>query len=223
MMAAHTDPSNPADRPPLVSTACPGFGAATTVRVSIPGRAGAPLVKRAAGAAQVRRFGETALVGGEDEAVSLLWHVRKADALAEAFTRRRGYRGRSAASGMALSSHGCAPPPGGRLSPDEAAERFGYVARRPPAVVSPAGPHRGDVSRFYGAVASAAARQARSDGESPVSCETEGLLSALTAFRYGLQRMESRRRWLGAAAGSGQAPPVGADGRATEPFPCAVR
>ena len=60
----------------------------------------------------------------------------------------------------------------------------------------------------------------------PVSAATEGLLSAMTAFRFGLQRVEARRRWLSAAVdGRGVAVPEGAgvNAASVEKFPCAVR
>lgn len=76
------------------------------------------------------------------------------------------------------------------------------------------------------AAAAATRRRQRHRHDERLSAETEGLLSSLTAFRFGLQRLEARRRWYSAAVGDASAlaaPPVAADGVATEPFPCAVR
>lgn len=147
------------------------------------------------------------------------------------------------------------PAVGGRLSAGTAASLYGYVPHRPRAVMGPAGPGEGQVGLFYSAVERAAAASHRSqasigssdhalDGtarseaaevmrrrrnyrfDADLSAETEGILSSITAFRYGLQRMESRRRWLGAAMGSPldvAAPPVSITGVATEPYPNATR
>jgi hypothetical protein len=282
----HTVASFASDSPPFVSETCPGYHAATTVRISVPASLGGPLVKREFSAQHLKRFAATSRASGGDESMCLQAHVVPGDALSRGHLCRAAIgRGphhsvalrdapmtetidsratpAASATGVGLPvAPGCKAfgdvSVGGRLAPQAAASMYGYVPRRPRAVRGPAGPGSGDVGLFYEAVERAAttahgmhtSRHPLQQGSAPeataadsaasevmrrrnmhrfdhdLSSETEGLLCSLTAFRYGLQRMESRRRWLGAAGGHPldvAAPPVSADGVATEPYPSATR
>ncbi|KAA0152968.1 hypothetical protein FNF29_03491 [Cafeteria roenbergensis] len=252
-VARHRDPSCPSDVPPLVSNECPEHRVATTLRVSVPLSAAAPLLKRTMSGAHVRRHVATAMVGQGDTSMCPQWDLRAQDALASSFTRRRGELsrgGRAAGASMALTQAACrAPRAGGqgparncgpkggaeahvgRMCASEAARRFGYQPAQPSGVRGPAGPEEGEVRLFYSAVEASAREQAAAASAAtgvrgPVSAATEGLLSAMTAFRFGLQRVEARRRWLSAAVdGRGVAVPEGAgvNAASVEKFPCAVR
>lgn len=252
-VARHRDSTCPSDVPPMVSNECLEHRVAATLRVSVPLATAAPLLKRAMSGAHVRRHLATAMVGHGDTSMCPQWDLRAQDALASSFTRGRGERsrgGRTAGTSMALpeaASHapriagrdhirsypggGGVEPHVGRMCADEAAHRFGYQPARPSGARGPAGPEEGEVRLFYSAVEASARDQAASASAAsgvrgPVSAASEGLLSAMTAFRFGLQRVEARRRWLSAVVDGGAASTVASAGVPRQhiaQFPCAVR